>query len=762
MQTIGSPAILFYLVLRGLRNPRYFSTLRERCGELPAEWQQTVSASIWLHAVSAGEVLAAIPLLAEIKTRAPLAPLFVSTTTLAGRAVAEQRLTGIADGVFFAPFDFVWAVRRVLRRLRPSLAVILETEIWPNLFHEVKRRGCGLVIVNGRISDRALPRYGKFAGIFSFVLGLCDRILTQSEEMRRRFIEAGAPPDRVETGGNLKYDFAPPEILPDSPAMQFIRAVPSRPLWIAASTSADDRLQEEDFVIEAQRALPGWRLIVAPRKPERFKEVARKLDAAKIRWSRRSEFTDPAADVLLLDSIGELSALFAHADVVFMGGTLADRGGHNILEPALLGKPVIAGPHMENFREIAEHFDERGAMIRIKSGAALGNAILTAAADPEAGNRARAAAQQKRGAAARAADLVMRLYESTYPSLRPAQPVHAFLWPLSMLWKLGGQIDRRRKLARTRRLPVPVVSVGNITAGGTGKTPMVMELIHDFAAGKPGLLTRGYGRITGENILLLDRDPHAVVSHAMVSRTGDEALLCHSLTRVPTGIGADRYSTGTELLAAADPHIIFLDDGYQHLQLHRDFNLVLIDGIDPFGGGHLLPLGRLREPLEGLARADAFVMTRMLETPNAKAIESAIRRYNPAAPLFHARIEIRHWMGSDGRRLEPGALARLKAVGFCGLGNPESFWRSLHRTGVHLLDQHAFNDHHRYPPAEIRRLARHALDIGADALVTTAKDAVNLDPDYPSIIAPLKLYWLEIGLDIDRRADLMKLIRDAC
>jgi tetraacyldisaccharide 4'-kinase len=710
-----------------------------------------------LHAVSVGEVLAAIPLLTEIKKRAPLAPLFVSTTTLAGRSVADKRLVGIADGVFFAPIDFVWVVRRVLRRLRPSVVIVLETEIWPNLFRESKRRGCALVIVNGRISDRALPRYRKFSSVFSCVLDLCDRILTQSDEMRRRFIEAGARSDSVEVGGNLKYDFVTSEIPLDSPAMHFIRAVPDRPLWIAASTTADDRLQEEDPVIEAQRGLPGWRLILAPRKPERFEEVARKLDAARFHWSLRSEPGDPAADVLLLDSIGELSALFAHANVVFMGGTIADRGGHNILEPAVFGKPVIAGPHLENFREIAEHFEQSNALLRIKSGDELGDAILTAAADSELGNRARAAARQECGAAIRAADLVMMLYDSTYPRLRPPQPVHALLWALSMLWKAGNKIDGRRKQARVRRLPVPVVSVGNITAGGTGKTPMVMELLRDFRSWRPGVLTRGYGRNTSEDVLLLEGD-----DYTMVSRTGDEAILCHRVAHVPTGIGADRYATGTQLLTAADLRMLFLDDGYQHLQLYRNFNLVLIDGIDPFGGGHLLPLGRLREPLEGLARAHAFVITHMRETPNSRAIESVLQRYNPAAPLFHARINLRHWTASDGGRLEPDALSGVKAVGFCGLGNPESFWRSLRRTNLDVLDRHAFDDHHRYPPAEIRRLARNALDIGADALVTTAKDAVNLDPDYASIVAPLKLYWLEIGLDIDRRQELIELIRAAC
>ena len=187
-------------------------------------------------------------------------------------------------------------MRRVLRRIRPSVLVILETEIWPNLFREAKRIGCGVVMVNGRISDRALPRYRRFAGVFAPVLALCDRIMVQSDEMRERFIVAGAPPGIIEVGGNLKYDFRLEPLAADSPVRAFIAAGQGGPIWIAASTSTDGR-EEEDDVIAAQRPLPGWRLIVAPRKPHRFDVVAKKLEASGLRWTRRTAFEDEGADV---------------------------------------------------------------------------------------------------------------------------------------------------------------------------------------------------------------------------------------------------------------------------------------------------------------------------------------------------------------------------------------------------------------------------------------------------------------------------------
>ena len=711
-----------------------------------------------------GEVLAAIPLIEEVRKRSPLTPIFVSTTTLAGRETAAKRLTGLADGVFFAPFDFVWCVRRVLRRLRPTVVVVLETEIWPNLFRESKRLGCGLIIVNGRISDRAFPRYRRFASLFSPVLALCDRILVQSAEMQKRFEEAGAPHRVVQAGGNLKYDFTPPSIAADSPVLEFIEADRARPLWIAASTSGDDHLAEEDFVIAAQRKLPGWRLIVAPRKPERFEEAARLLDRSGLRWTRRSALnsaglnSSKAADVLLLDSIGELSGLFPYAAVVFMGGTLADRGGHNILEPAIFGKPVIVGPHMENFREIAEHFERHRAVLPIESGAQLGEAVLSAATDAALGDRARAAAGAKRGAAANAAGAVLNLYESHYPCERDPQPIEGLLWLLSLLWQAGSAWDRRAKRNRLARLPVPVVSVGNITAGGTGKTPVIIELLREFRDAGAGLLTRGHGRAIRENVLLLNQN------HRLpVSRTGDEAQLCMQAAGVPIGIGPDRWATGMQLLAAAEVRIMFLDDGFQHLQLHRDFDLVLIDALRPFGGGELLPRGRLREPLKGLARAGAFLITRTNEVPNTKAIETVLRGYNATAPIFCAQTIPCKWRAADGSEFDPDRFADvvkdLRAIAFCGLGNPQAFWRTLKRIGTEPLACYEYDDHHQYTPSEILLLARHARDMGAGLLLTTAKDVVNLDREYAAVIGSLKLYWLEVRTEIDRRQELLDLIR---
>ncbi len=752
LQGLASPALLVYFLWRGLRDKRYFATLDERLGTLPSSWKQTAAGAIWLHAVSVGEIIAAIPLLAALRQARPRIKIFVSTTTLAGHQTADTRLTGLADGVFYCPLDTAWCVRRVLRHLRPSLVLIMETEIWPNLFREVTRTDAGLMILNGRISDRALPRYRKFSAAFRPVLRLCDQILVQSDEMARRYITAGAAPEQVTAAGNLKYDFTPAGQPPAPPVRAFVEASPA-PLWIAASTSADDHAEEEDAVLHAQTQLPGWRLILVPRKPERFEHVARKLTAANLSWTRRTQLDNPSADILLLDTVGELSSLFPLADVVFMGGSLVEKGGHNILEPAACGKPVIAGPHMENFQDIADHFEARNAWLPIPDGSHLASAILQAHRDNTLGPAAKAAADEKRGATARTLTALLSLYDSRLPRFRPPQPLFAIEWFLAQLWKYGSQLDRNSKRTRTRRLPVPVISVGNITAGGTGKTPVTIELLRHLP--NSGLLMCGYGRDARKPVVLPNSQTRLPLSH-----TGDEAQLYQGLIDIPIGIAADRFEAGELLLRQVQPERLLLDDGFQHLQLARDFDLVLVDALHPFGDGELLPLGRLREPLEGLARASAFLITRSDEVPCVAAIEHVLRRYNPAAPIYRAKTVPAAWRTFGGRPASQEEVSDGPAIAFCGLGNPHSFWRSLGQLGLAPREQISFDDHHRYSPVELRRLVRHATDIGCEILLTTAKDAVNLCEGCEGLIQPLRCYWLEIGVEIEGLEQLLQQIAD--
>ena len=756
--------LLLYFLLRAVRKRGYWPSLAERFGFLPRSFRQTGPGAIWLHAVSVGEVLAFAGFVAKLRAEFPRSRVFVSTTTLAGHATALQKLHGIAQGVFFAPFDSVWAVRRVLRTLQPSAVVIAETEIWPNLFRETKRTGAALVIVNGRISDRARPRYRRLAGLFRAVLPQVDVVLAQSEEMAQRFRELGAA--EVSDAGNLKFDFEPRAAEPGSPVLQWATGAP---VWIAASTmppaEAGD-VDEDDVVIaafdELRRTHPELRLILVPRKPERFDPAARKLEAAGIPCVRRSNMQG-SGPVLLLDTIGELSGLFGIATVVFMGGTLPRRGGHNILEPALFGKPVIVGPHMENFQAIADEFREAGACVEISGAGVLAGAVARLLDDPtaadEIGRRAKACAEARRGATARAVRTIRELYDRGIPSYRMAQPWYGVASALSHLWKRGSRRRQRQQLAQQRALDVPVISVGNITMGGTGKTPCVLRLAELLRASgrKPGILTRGYGRGSAESHLALA--PGAVMR---AEHTGDEPQIFVRSGLAPVGIGADRYQAGTSLLVGFAPDVMLLDDGMQHLKLARDLDIVLIDALKPFGGGHLFPLGRLREPLEGLARAGAVLITRSAFSDLTPAIVNSLRRYNAGAPVFLAGVEPDVWVELPSDREHPVTQPPFERAGvFCGLGNPLAFRRTLEDLGVIPVDMVEFPDHHRYRPHELKRVAEQMAAIGAKALVTTEKDVVNLCDDWESLLAPLPLYWLKVTMGIEREQELLALVSKA-
>ena len=759
------PLLLLYFVYRGLADRGYWRSLPQRFGFLPRSFRQTGPGVIWLHAVSVGEVSSCVEFLRTLRSEFPRSHLFVSTSTLAGRATAEDKLHGLADGIFFAPADYVFAVRRVLRTLRPSVLVVAETEIWPNLFRELKRTQAALAIVNGRLSDRALPRYLRYRWFFRTVLPAVDLFLIQSEELRKRFIAIGAPEDRVGVGGNFKYDFDAgiPRI---NPAIrEFLdRARPGK-VWIAASTMpAEAGVDEDAAVIAAFRELrkrhPDLLLILAPRKPASFEDAAHKLEAAGVPFARRSALGVSAgetAQALLLDTIGELSSLFAEADVVFMGGTLAARGGHNILEPAFFGKAVIIGPHMENFQAIADQFRAARACVEIASAADLAGAVERLLAFPEEsremGRRARAAAEGQRGASARAAQAVRELFLEKIPHYLPAQPWRAIARALSHIWEWAGEKQRAEDLRAQRRLDRPVISVGNITMGGTGKTPCVLWLAEALKRRgiEAGILTRGYARSSPEEYLTL-----APGAAATVAQSGDEPQIFLRSGLAPVGIGPDRWVTGSLLLSQFAIRVLLLDDGFQHMKLRRDVNLLLIDALNPFGGGEVFPLGRLREPIAALERADIVLITRTRFSDLAPAIERELRRWNPRAPVFHASVRPAAWVENrTGAEYSIAERPFQEAGAFCGVGNPQSFRRTLEKVGVSPVEWLEFEDHHRYRPRQLRRIAHEAEAQGATALVTTEKDVMNLCEACDDLLAPLPLYWLKVGMEIEREEEFL-------
>ncbi|HZP02065.1 MAG TPA: 3-deoxy-D-manno-octulosonic acid transferase [Terriglobia bacterium] len=397
-----------------MRRKKVLPHWRERLGFLPPSMQQAEGGAIWVHAVSVGETLAVVGLVQELQRNYPSRKVFLSHVTAAGREAGEHRLPHVA-GRFYLPLDWVCAVRRALARIRPALLVIVETELWPNLLHTARTCGCRVVVVNARLSDRSFRRYCLVRPFMRRVLENVDRVCAQTSTDAERFRTIGAAPDRVTTTGNLKFDSRPPK--PGDFARRLrdaIGAVPRRPVLVAASTMPG----EEPLVLEAwdevRRKFPQGLLVLAPRHPERFEGVARLLVDSQRSMVRRADIETAAPgliaqlrspEILLLDSIGELAGLFEVADVVFVGGTLVPTGGHNLLEPAYWGKPIIFGPHMHNFRDVAKLFLDEAAAVQVQSARELGQALLALLHDEkrshELGGRARKLLEREGGATAR-------------------------------------------------------------------------------------------------------------------------------------------------------------------------------------------------------------------------------------------------------------------------------------------------------------------------------------------------------------------------
>jgi 3-deoxy-D-manno-octulosonic-acid transferase len=388
--------------------------------------------------VSVGEVVTARPLVRDLKTRYPRLRLFLSTTTFAGQQLARRSVQDV-DAVFYFPFDLNVFVRRTLNLVRPRLFIMMETEIWPNLLRECRRRGIKTAVVNGRLSQRSYPRYRMVRGFMKRVLADIDRFCVQSEESARRFVELGANPSSVSVTGSLKFDSLDLASSVQSRArdrvLRHLRVPANRAVLVAGSTMKG----EEGAVLRAFRRLrsasPNALLILAPRHPERFFDVARMSREEGLKTLLRTELpidAEPRGDVVIIDTIGELAAIYQIATIVFVGGSLVATGGHNILEPAVFGKPIVFGPHMENFAEIAAAFVTNGAGIQVHGERELDDTLRSLMTDPvrraRLGAAARALVEANRGAKDKTlhvlSDLLPQDPTTSYPAnVRPFRPI---------------------------------------------------------------------------------------------------------------------------------------------------------------------------------------------------------------------------------------------------------------------------------------------------------------------------------------------------
>jgi len=409
---LALPLALLRLYWRGRRDPDHRRRWAERLGHFPPLPR---IGCLWVHAVSVGETRAALPLIRALRTRYPELPLLVTTTTLTGSRQVREALGDQVQHVY-APYDLPGAVRRFLRRTRPKLAVIMETELWPNLLRRCAVEGIPVLIANARLSERSARGYARIRGLTAAMLRDVDLIAAQADADAERFRALGAP--RVQVIGNLKYDLTLPEDLPER-GRQLRRALlgEQRLVWIAASTHAGEEEQVLDAFARVRHRWPELLLLLVPRHPERFDGVAALCRARGFELVRRGErrLCTPDTAVFLGDSMGELLLFYAAADLAFVGGSLVPTGGHNVLEPALLGLPVAFGPHMFNFSEAGQRLLAADAAWQVADAAALAAAVDRLLADPRlrrtAGQKGRTVVERHRGALRALLDRIAALLE---------------------------------------------------------------------------------------------------------------------------------------------------------------------------------------------------------------------------------------------------------------------------------------------------------------------------------------------------------------
>jgi 3-deoxy-D-manno-octulosonic-acid transferase len=365
--TLGSLVLIPYFLFKALVYGKYVAGLRQRLGSLPLK--PSAKKTIWLHCVSVGETQAARPLVERLRKEFPEYSLVISTITNTGQNLARKVFENIVDEVIYFPFDWRWSVRRSIKKVNPDIVLIMETELWPNFLRECRSQNIPVVLVNGRISRQSFRRYRLVRFLLRSVLENLNLAIMQSAADAGRIAELGLSKQKILTSGNLKFDAN--SVATTAQTTELIKQRfgldQSKPLILAASThSPEEKILMETFLSLRERN--SLRLMIAPRKPERFHEVAQVLNASGVSWVRKTDIEqaiDQTAEVILLDTIGELPAVYSLASVVFVGGSIVNNGGHNVLEPAAAGTCVVTGHHTHNFQAIIQLLNEADAIVQL-------------------------------------------------------------------------------------------------------------------------------------------------------------------------------------------------------------------------------------------------------------------------------------------------------------------------------------------------------------------------------------------------------------
>ncbi len=774
---------------------------------------------IWIHGASVGEIVATSPIVKEIKKIMPERKVMVSAFTVAGYNMAKQIIPE-ADGYIFFPLDLPWVAESVVSRVHPGIFLPVETELWPNFLRAIRDRNIPVMMVNGRISERSVKTYQYLFSIWRDMLRTVSRFCMQSSIDANYIAHLGADPKKIFVTGNTKFDQTYAEVTPEdleNYKTELGLGDDAFPVIVAGSTHSPEENILLTAFTELRKQYPKARLVIAPRKTDRVDEIRKLGNKFGYQAGLRSKLktmsgSRPEYPVLLIDTIGELGRIYAVGDIVFVGGSLTKGyGGHNVLEPAAHAKPILVGSSMLSFKDSYSLLTKAGALHTVQDASGLTKEFLIITEDDslrkKMGDASMQVIRENRGAALNTmrylTDLVEKAsvphaYTKEYHvntrnfndagggglkhgaaiiqyifhiAHAPERPWYAFillglLRGLSYVYGFGARVNLwlyEAGILSRRKLDCCVISIGNITVGGTGKTPTaqrVAMMVKNMGY-RVVILNRGY-RSHWDKPLGVVSDGKKIFMTSY--EAGDEAyLMAKMMPGIPVVIGKNRDVTGSYAVDNLHAEVIIMDDGYQHWQLNRDLDIVLVDTLNLFGNGNLLPRGILREPLSHLNRADMFLFTKSDQSSQLTrtSLMENIRQYNTEAPIVesihHAKefVEIADWY--KGIQQNPLPLEELKGkrvMVFSAIGNPSSFEQNVSGCGLEILEAIRYPDHHDYGMLEMQYIAERASTLKADALITTGKDAVKIPTEFIYFNRDIPLYVMNMDIMITRNEEI--------
>ncbi len=774
---IAAILIIPVFLVRAVRERGFVERVRQSLGFFPEHALDKVAKKncIWVHAASVGEIVAASPLIREFRKEFPKSPILVSVVTTAGYEMAN-RIIKDANSIIYFPLDLPWRAGSILRRIHPRIFMPVETELWPNFLKTAKKLNIPVMMVNGRISDKSVKRYKHLRSVLDDMISTVKKFAMQSPIDAKYIMRLGAPPELVTVTGNTKFDqtYTDVKTAEKEKLLKEMGLSSKGGIFLAGSTHRG----EEGAILEAFAALrkkfPEVKLIIAPRELLRTTEVAALCRHKGFIVARRTELLEKPAknhDILLLDTIGELGKVYSIGSVIYVGGSLITHGGHNILEPAAHGKAIIVGHNMFNFKDSHVLFTKRRACITVHDGKELTKALLHLFENEEERRRMERETllivRENKGASKKTAILLREFLEAfeqgeTEGKVKTTERVENFrtyvtdlmrrrraegfflhivmgiLYTFAVIYrrlvhlKLQGY---KAGIFQKKRLGCYVISLGNITVGGTGKTPTAQYLaaaIRDRGY-RVVILNRGY-RAKWRGDVGIVSDGQKLYMDA--TEAGDEAfMLAKHLPNVPVLIGAERALTGKYAMEHFGAEVAILDDGYQHWQLARDLDILLVDAVNVFGNGYMLPRGTLREPIAHIERADVCILTKVDQAVgnSREHIKNTIRKYNQKAQILESIhrprcfVEIKDWhQNITGEGVDIKMLSQKRVMAVSAIGNPMSFEQTLFDIGVKIVESLRFPDHHEYTTKELQDVLDKALSLDAEAIVITEKDAVKI------------------------------------